>query len=70
MINSTVNPYEAYVKVLNVITNEKNEEKHLDSINQLVRNYANKFPDETLLLNAIMRYKCELEENLLKENYE
>ena len=67
MKNSTHSPYESYRKVRDVITHPDNNLNHIEAINTLVRNYANKFPEEAILLATLMRYKCDLEEILSKQ---
>jgi hypothetical protein len=63
--------YKSYRKVRDVITHSDNQLKHIPGINQLVRNYENKFPEEVLLIKALCEYKCDLEEILTKQkNYE
>jgi hypothetical protein len=60
------NAYDSYRKVRDVITHEDNQLKHIPGINQLLRNYANKFPEEERLISVLSEYKCDLEEILEK----
>ena len=59
--------HKSYRKVREVITHDDNNLNHIEAINQLIKNYANKFPEEAVLLADLMRDKCELEENLSKK---
>ena len=58
--------HKSYRKVREVITHDDNNLNHIEAINQLIRNYASKFPEEAILLDTLMRYKCDLEEILSK----
>ena len=68
MKNSTVNAYDSYKKVREVIFNSDNRNKHISAINQLIKNYADKFPEETKLIESLEESAFDLKRILNKEN--
>lgn len=59
-----MNAYDSYRKIVDVINHNDNTSLHILAINQLIKNYANKFPEEERLLYSLFEYKCELEKKL------
>ncbi len=59
-----MNAYDSYRKIVDVITHSDNNLLHIPAINELIKNYANKFPEEESLIYSLFEYKCELEKTL------
>lgn len=59
-----MNAYDSYRKIIDVINHKDNSSMHIPAINELIKNYANKFPEEERLLYSLFEYKCELEKTL------
>ena len=62
-----MNAYDSYRKVLDVINHNDNTKIHIPAINELVKNYANKFPEEGSLIYCLFDYKSALEKTLKYE---
>ena len=59
-----MNAYDSYRKIIDVINHDDNTSMHIPAINELIKNYASKFPEEESLTSSLFEYKYELEKNL------
>jgi hypothetical protein len=66
MKNSMANAYDSYKKVIDVITNADNQLRHIPAIDQLIKNYADKFPEEPKLTESLEEFAFDLKRILKK----
>ena len=60
MRNSIVSAFVAYKKIVNVISNEDNETIHIESINRMVENFTETYPEEWMLSNKLNEFVSDL----------
>jgi len=68
MKNSTANAYDSYRKVIDVINNPDNQLRHIPAINQLIKNYSDKFPEEPKLIESLEEFIFDLKRILKKQH--
>lgn len=66
MRNSTVSAFVAYKKIVNVISNEDNKSKHIESINRMIEHFEETYPEEWMLSNKLNEFISDLKLTLNK----